>query len=260
MHRRKRRAVTPVIGIILIVAITVIIGGVVGSFAFDFGSDGNLQPAPTTEIDFDYSAETEVVEVTHLGGDTFQQNNIRFAGAANNGTNFSDSQFRSEKVQVTDTANVDVIANQGEVLKVIWQSNEGGSIHVVSEYEVPNEAMSYESGWYFFTARGWESETAINESVRMTANVKNDGDNDGNKPITLTVYNDTGEQVVGEKTFKLAVEAGEEVKFDKDIQFDEDKVEVGDTLHIEWDIYDHIEYEKNAVEVYEYGDGQVPYP
>ena len=60
------RAVSPVIGVILMVAITVILAAVIATFVLDLGS--NQQQAPQASFNFDYDG-TDTVTITHNGGD-----------------------------------------------------------------------------------------------------------------------------------------------------------------------------------------------
>jgi flagellin-like protein len=72
LHPEDGRAVSPVIGVILMVAITVILAAVVGSFVFGIGSQ--VQPSsPNANFQFDYSdagSGTYNVTARHGGGDT----------------------------------------------------------------------------------------------------------------------------------------------------------------------------------------------
>ncbi len=59
------RAVSPVIGVILMVAITVILAAVIGTFVLGLGE--NVQSTPQAKFAFDYQSDN--VTVTHEGGD-----------------------------------------------------------------------------------------------------------------------------------------------------------------------------------------------
>jgi len=63
----ENRAVSPVIGVILMVAITVILAAVIGTFVLGLG-DQVQSTAPQVSIDFDYSGTG--VTATHNGGDS----------------------------------------------------------------------------------------------------------------------------------------------------------------------------------------------
>ena len=65
-------AVSPVIGVILMVAITVILAAVIASFVLGLG-DTASQSTPQASLSFDYTDNgdgEDVLEITHDGGDT----------------------------------------------------------------------------------------------------------------------------------------------------------------------------------------------
>ena len=70
------RAVSPVIGVILMVAITVILAAVIGTFVLGLGE--NVESAPQASFDFSYDDSTSpgTVTIEHRGGDTLSANNV----------------------------------------------------------------------------------------------------------------------------------------------------------------------------------------
>jgi len=77
-------AVSPVIGVILMVAITVILAAVIASFVLGLG-DQTQQNAPKASFEWEYEStagSTGIVTVTHQGGDTFEAGNLVFRGDA----------------------------------------------------------------------------------------------------------------------------------------------------------------------------------
>jgi len=65
-------AVSPVIGVILMVAITVILAAVIGTFVLGLG-DSVQDSAPQASFNFDYTDGTaDELEVAHDGGDTIE--------------------------------------------------------------------------------------------------------------------------------------------------------------------------------------------
>jgi len=70
------RAVSPVIGVILMVAITVILAAVIGTFVLDLGqSAGNSAPSASLTVSTD--AASDFVNVSHKGGDTLNSGNTK---------------------------------------------------------------------------------------------------------------------------------------------------------------------------------------
>ena len=61
------RAVSPVIGVILMVAITVILAAVIGAFVLGIGGDQNATPSASISLDADTD---DNVAITHNGGQT----------------------------------------------------------------------------------------------------------------------------------------------------------------------------------------------
>ncbi|WP_092732768.1 type IV pilin [Halopenitus persicus] len=68
------RAVSPVIGVILMVAITVILAAVIGTFVLGMGDDlQNNQPTASFDMDFDTTQTPDAVTISHAGGDTISE-------------------------------------------------------------------------------------------------------------------------------------------------------------------------------------------
>jgi flagellin-like protein len=67
-------AVSPVIGVILMVAITVILAAVIGTFVLGLG-DQVSDSAPTATMNFDFADATEMT-VTHDGGDAIKDSSL----------------------------------------------------------------------------------------------------------------------------------------------------------------------------------------
>jgi flagellin-like protein len=75
-------AVSPVIGVILMVAITVILAAVIASFVLGLGDQNN--PAPTASFDFDYDGDgsgSGNLTITHGNGDELSGSNIYVRGS-----------------------------------------------------------------------------------------------------------------------------------------------------------------------------------
>jgi flagellin-like protein len=89
----ENRAVSPVIGVILMVAITVILAAVIGTFVLGLG-DQVQQTSPNAQWNWDQSiADTtatdsaDTLTITHEGGDTVDVTLLEVSGSAiNSGT------------------------------------------------------------------------------------------------------------------------------------------------------------------------------
>jgi flagellin-like protein len=82
---RDDDAVSPVIGVILMVAITVILAAVIASFVLGLG--GSQQQTPQASFSWDFNNKTGsdvtegVVEVSHDGGDSIKHSELYFRGS-----------------------------------------------------------------------------------------------------------------------------------------------------------------------------------
>ena len=77
------RAVSPVIGVILMVAITVILAAVIGTFVLGLGD--SLNQAPQAQMDASTDS-SDNVEISHNGGDSIEIADLRITleGSSNN--------------------------------------------------------------------------------------------------------------------------------------------------------------------------------
>lgn len=85
IHKKTERAVSPVIGVILMVAITVILAAVIGVFVLGLGDElGEAAPSNSLDVegeitwdDTDNRAEVADVTITHSNGDSFDAEDVR---------------------------------------------------------------------------------------------------------------------------------------------------------------------------------------
>ena len=107
------RAVSPVIGVILMVAITVILAAVIGAFVLGIGGDQESTPQATLSIEAgDGDGE---IDIRHRGGQTLSDNEItvRLEGSEGDtdtelGQDLSAGQTATIELETNDEADVDV--------------------------------------------------------------------------------------------------------------------------------------------------------
>lgn len=122
--RSDDRAVSPVIGVILMVAITVILAAVIGSFVLGIG--GQQETAPQASITITENSSTNEVEVSHRGGDAFTNASTANLTVKNESgsvfsiyeNNMSDGDFSAGETEVTN------VTAEGRV-DVIWEGSQG---------------------------------------------------------------------------------------------------------------------------------------
>ncbi|WP_227354759.1 type IV pilin [Haladaptatus salinisoli] len=150
--RDFERAVSPVIGVILMVAITVILAAVIGAFVMGLG-DSVQKNAPQVSLEISQKSATEI-EVSHVGGSPLQEGEISvvFEPSTDDDTIDSDTNVNSwgdslgdqaeitggESVVLTPTAgtNGNGQYDSGDVIKIVWNADGGSNSNVLATYEV----------------------------------------------------------------------------------------------------------------------------
>lgn len=135
-NETEDRASASTVGIILLVAITIVLGATIGGYVLDFRSSVE-SGGPDASFQFEYNSITGNIEVTHETGDAVNGSQIRFAGAANEYTSFGSIPGWSGN-DVSSGDGVSLSVDEGETLKLIWRSLDGDETEVLATYEVPD--------------------------------------------------------------------------------------------------------------------------
>ena len=122
----SERAVSPVIGVILMVAITVILAAVIGTFVLGLG-DSLQNTSPTANINADTTG-TDTIEFTHSGGDTIDEGNLRFVSS------------NSEVTLAADTLNEETDFATGNVVTIAIDDND------TSDDQTTTVSLVYDDG------------------------------------------------------------------------------------------------------------------
>ena len=141
------RAVSPVIGVILMVAITVILAAVIGTFVLGLG-DQVSQSAPQAQFTFEFTdgASNETISVTHDGGDAVEADQLSINVA---GTEIWTNSTVSGWSESTDNWNGEVsagdglelesdsndAATSGDAVRVIWSSSNSDKTATIGQAE-----------------------------------------------------------------------------------------------------------------------------
>jgi flagellin-like protein len=148
-------AVSPVIGVILMVAITVILAAVIASFVLGLGDQNN--PAPTVDFEFDYNSGDSYVQVTHGDGDEVEAQNLYIRGQNLDSASFSSGTSGSwnnltdispPSSTVNDYSSGDAISagksayvsvsGDGYVINVVWEDPDSDSTSTLSTDRGPD--------------------------------------------------------------------------------------------------------------------------
>ncbi|QZX99791.1 type IV pilin [Halobaculum rubrum] len=136
------RAVSPVIGVILMVAITVILAAVIGSFVLGLGNSVQ-QTTPNANFQFDFNETATAgdynVTATHTGGATINDQNT--GSLSLNATSGQSTPFELP-VSAGTTANLSADTGgavpAGETVRVLWTSSNGDTSQALASEDTPN--------------------------------------------------------------------------------------------------------------------------
>ena len=155
-------AVSPVIGVILMVAITVILAAVIATFVLGLGDQvSNTAPQASFSFDWDGEGGTEdTLNVTHDGGDTIKAKNLYVRGDAgtdsSRSTNVGETELgeswdnydtesgatsfstisASDDVTAGNEIKVHQIGSDGEI-DIVWERSTGDNSATLSSWEGP---------------------------------------------------------------------------------------------------------------------------
>ncbi|MFB6119063.1 type IV pilin [Halosegnis sp.] len=153
------QAVSPVIGVILMVAITVILAAVIGTFVLGLG-DQVQNNAPSFQATYSFNpaggdgfetaanSDGDAFDVAHGGGDTADLSNFKIvindesqSDLTSSGavlTSGGSSSFSTgDSITASEGAGTGVTFVSGETVSLIWQNPNGQSSQVVSQTTVP---------------------------------------------------------------------------------------------------------------------------
>jgi len=159
-------AVSPVIGVILMVAITVILAAVIASFVLGLG-DQAQQTTPQASFNFNYdqSGTNDVLTITHEGGDTIDNSRVMVksdtdfrAGLDNSSSSSSGTQHKELAIDSSWTvsgssttwvgndlsagSSFDIVGDgvslNGATVRIVYEAQSGDSSSTLATWEGPD--------------------------------------------------------------------------------------------------------------------------
>ena len=119
---KKEDAVSPVIGVMLMLVITIIIAAVITGFATDLSADTSSTPMALMEIDYvemngDYVKSFGIV---HKGGDAVPLNELQITYVTNAGDSIGMlNVLETSQVSVIGKEGANAVVSTGDVIKVV---------------------------------------------------------------------------------------------------------------------------------------------
>jgi flagellin-like protein len=129
----SERAVSPVIGVILMVAITVILAAVIGTFVLGLG-DQVQQTSPNAQWNWDEGGSGEPdLTITHEGGDSVDPANVE-VNRPDDTTSCGESDWSVSQITAGNSCDVETDTNlQTGTYRLIWSGD--GQSSTLSTYE-----------------------------------------------------------------------------------------------------------------------------
>ncbi|WP_324661843.1 type IV pilin N-terminal domain-containing protein [Haloarcula sediminis] len=135
-------AVSPVIGVILMVAITVILAAVIATFVLGLG-DSLSNSAPQANFDFDYDSSANDLTITHEGGDAIPESEIALRGASSGsnegpGIDWDGSETAGDADITAGSSYTYTGVESGDTVRVIWQDSNGDNSATIGNWDGPD--------------------------------------------------------------------------------------------------------------------------
>ncbi|ERH06484.1 MAG: archaeal flagellin N-terminal-like domain protein [Halonotius sp. J07HN4] len=130
------RGVSPVIGVILMVALTVILATVLGTVVLDFTGSISEQPPQAA---FDYEFTDENVTITHVSGDRMEEGSLRVQIGDKEALEDRVDDGWSGDITAGDSVTIDrTAAGAGKnTVRIIWQNPSDSSANTLDSREWP---------------------------------------------------------------------------------------------------------------------------
>lgn len=147
-NNSEDRALSPVIGVVLLVGLTVILVAVVGGFVTDFGSD--VEAAPNAQFGVNFDTDSDNITLSHDGGNDLDPETLELQyenSSASQSIPFNESYPQSglmqagEEIEINATQSpddgFDTVVSSGDTFSVIWTGESGNSRSILVEETVP---------------------------------------------------------------------------------------------------------------------------
>ncbi len=126
------RGVSPVIGVVMMIAVTVMLAAAISTFALDMGSEPAVPPQASW--DFEWDGETNLT-VAHDGGEPVDGSEVRIDAAS-----IDEQAWLSETPlmwQLGDQATYDLgDLDPGDEIQLIWEPGDAES-QVLARWQIP---------------------------------------------------------------------------------------------------------------------------
>ena len=127
------RAVSPVVGVALLIAIAVILAAVIGAVVLGLGTGGVDTPTAQLQLDHDDDGNLTLV---HNGGEPLDENDIVVVVDDDSNHSLNDTLTAGTSVNIVDDDNDPVSADDGDEVVILWEDPQSESESVLERFEV----------------------------------------------------------------------------------------------------------------------------
>lgn len=132
------RGVTPVVGVVLIVALAVVLAGLIGQYVFGLDIVGSQESGPQVSFETEYN-NSEVLTIRHNGGDKLENANetLTVSVTDNPHPEFdhgNDVHIPEGDMTSNDAIVVEDLRSDAQVL-VVWQSSTTDDSYVIFDWD-----------------------------------------------------------------------------------------------------------------------------
>lgn len=143
-HRPPRtddRAISPVIGVILMISLAVLVASMIGGFTLSMGDNLQAQ-APDAGFTFSYNANAGTISITHDGGQPFTTDNtqsllVKQTGSSTATEVWVDGSTGAFPVTAGDQLSPSFTLASGDEIRVVWLSADGSSTDTLDWFTIP---------------------------------------------------------------------------------------------------------------------------
>jgi flagellin-like protein len=125
--------VSPVIGVILMVAITVILAAVIGTFVLGLG-DQVSESAPQAQFTFENSTSAKL-NATHDGGEPIPAGTLTVAVSGSGSTSYGSGSPVSSELTAGDTFEAADGVNTDTTVRLVWNSKNSDKTATIAKWQ-----------------------------------------------------------------------------------------------------------------------------
>ena len=183
-----KRAVSPVVGVILMVAIVIILATAIGGFLLAF-SDSD-ESAPTVVVNSDVDPLTGEIRITHAGGDALNGKNTGELLLQGNDETITTTFDADKSIRAGDNLFTDEQLPSGSSISIVWKSPSGDSTSVIETIELSEDITQL--------ATGGDNTPSSNEPFQILVNPQLTSNNKFPLPVDSGEYTVEWENAVGD--------------------------------------------------------------